>query len=120
MSGFNDMLARDAALVFANPNEFGESVVYVKQDGTTRNINAVVIRGGLGPVPGYDVGQSPIGEIHVANASPGGISGAEFKQGDRIRVDLNYTGTAQTYALIRPGSDGQSLSDPGMTRYGLR
>lgn len=87
MGLLDDALRRDA-VQFANSDVFAEPIVYVKPNGTTRNINAIVIRGVPDTLPG--VPQSLLGRIvgvWVANSTTRGVAESELLlRQDKLRV----------------------------------
>jgi hypothetical protein len=77
----HDTIIEDAKKVFANPQDFAESIVYHKRNGRTRPINAVVIREALGILPEDGDVVYPMFEIHVANDPSEGIASDELNLG---------------------------------------
>jgi hypothetical protein len=77
----HDTIIEDAIRVFANPQDFAETVVYYKRNGRSRKINAVVIREALGVLPEDGDVVYPMFEIHVANDASEGIESKELNLG---------------------------------------
>ena len=76
-----DTIIEDAKKVFANEEDFAESVVYYKRNGRSRKINAVVIREALGILPEDGDVVYQMFEIHVANDPIEGIASDELNLG---------------------------------------
>lgn len=104
MSRFATQFRRGAA-----PNlqrQFGETVVYYRADGVTRNITAIVVRESLAIIAelGDIVGANLI--VEVQNSATLGISSSEVDTGgDRISVALRNGETATQRSIVRVLSD---------------
>jgi hypothetical protein len=114
MSGFQDMLAADAA-IFVNADEFGEAVVYVPRNGATRSISAQVQR----EVPEGDEQLqgtiTPSLFVTVRNSNSIGISSAEVNTGgDKVRLAQRVGGATKDCPIIEVVSQ-----DPGMMKLRL-
>jgi len=77
----SDMIEQDAKNVFCNPADFAEPVVYYKENGKARHINAVVIRDALAILPEDGDTITPVFEVHVANDGVEGILSEELNLG---------------------------------------
>lgn len=102
-------MADDVTSVFLNTDEFAESVTYYpRQQGTTttrapRSISAVVFRESIQSVEenGGEV-LLPMWEVHVANNSTTGITGAELDiGGDLISFPPRDGETAKKKRIVR-------------------
>lgn len=77
----------DATVVFTSTNDFAESVVYRPLGGSSRTINAVVIRQLAELISDDENRVVPVFEVHVINETCTGISTAELNLGgDRIDI----------------------------------
>lgn len=97
----SDTIQSDATTVFVNSSDFAEAVTYVPSSGSTRSINAVVIRQTVAQVPegGFD---TPVFEVHVANSSTSGISSSEINVGaDAISMPVRIGDTATNRTIVR-------------------
>jgi hypothetical protein len=88
----HDMIKADAETVFCNANDFAEPVTYYPRIGSSREIQAVVIREALAILNEDGDNVIPLFEIHVANDSLTGIASDELNLGGdslefAIRVD---------------------------------
>jgi hypothetical protein len=93
---------RDDGLVLVTPTEFGEPVTYLKRNGFSRAISAVVIRQTV-TVLGED-GDSvlPIFEVHVHNNNVTGISSDELNRGgDGISIPVKVGELATRRTITR-------------------
>jgi hypothetical protein len=77
----HDTIIEDAKKVFANSQDFAESIVYYKRNGRSRKISAVVIREALSILPEDGDVVYPMFEIHVANDLTEGIESKELNLG---------------------------------------
>jgi hypothetical protein len=114
MGFVDDMLLDDMA---AFQDAFGETVVYLKHDGTTRTIKAIVDR----PEPSVD----GVGALNksiratVNNSSTTGIAATEIRFGAcKLRI-AEVRGGATVDMLIHKATDGDSWHDAGAVRLEL-
>ena len=115
---FKDQLAADAAAVFCNADEFGESVTYLKADGTSRSITALVIRN-IPQVDEMGVLRYAI-EAHVPNDATTGILDTEADfGGDQLRIAEREGGTDTVDLHIHKSSSGE-WHDAGMLHLELQ
>jgi hypothetical protein len=77
----HDTIRADATSVFCNANDFAEPVVYCPRSGSSRPIQAVVVREQLVILPEDGDNVTPIFEVHVANSSTDGIASDELNLG---------------------------------------
>lgn len=77
----HDVIIADGLSVFANPDDFAESVIYYNRSGVARCIDAVVIREALAILPEDGDAVTPVFEIHVHNDEDTGISSEELNLG---------------------------------------
>lgn len=97
----SDAIQDDASTVFVSTSDFAEAVTYVPSSGSTRSINAVVIRQTVAQVPegGFD---TPVFEVHVANSATLGVSSAELNVGaDAISIPVRIGDTATARTIVR-------------------
>ena len=98
----HDTIIEDANKVFANPQDFAESIVYYKRNGRSRKINAVVIREALAILPEDGDTVTPVFEIHVANDIVEGISSEELNLGgDMIAFAVRVGQAVERREIIR-------------------
>jgi hypothetical protein len=73
---FREQVAEDAALVFADPDTFGEEITYYPAGDTTkpRTIRALVYRGELGPRPEDELIQAVTVRLRIPNHALYGIT----------------------------------------------
>lgn len=117
MGVLDEILASDGeALV--DTDAFGESVTYVKKDGTTRSVKAVVFRQVPNvpaelPNPGHLV---PVCEIEVRNDTTYGIATSEVDLGaDKVQLSKRVDGSTESLRF------GQIVEqDQGTVRYRLK
>jgi hypothetical protein len=115
--GLLDSVITDDGAVFVDSDGFGESVVYLKGDGTTRSISATVFRLTPDDLQGA-AERTRIRrlELEVRNSATLGITPGELDLGkDRLQVAWRRGETATNWAIM------QILSqDAGMVRLLLR
>ena len=102
MGLLDTVLANDAAFL-ADIDEFGESISYIKRDGTTRAIVGIVVRNVLRRIAGAPTPQpiSPWIEVTVRNDATYGISTAEIDCGaDAISLPRRIGESAATLQLV--------------------
>ena len=98
----SDMIEQDAKAVFCNPNDFAEPVVYYKENGKARHINAVVIRDALAILPEDGDAITPVFEVHVANDVDEGIASDELNLGgDQIAFPVRVGKPPERRSVIR-------------------
>lgn len=95
-----DTIVDDALTVFTNPSDFAEPVTYTKATGSTRTINAVVIRDQWGSIPGTET-EAPLIEVHVANDATSGITSSEIVVGQDSLALAVRVGQAATRRFIQ-------------------
>lgn len=116
-----DLFLSDASAAFLNSSEFGEQVVYIKRDGTTRTINAIVDRTPPERVTSNGQVWAPKLTVSVANSATLGILAAELDAygNDRIRTCLRPGGTTYDFGAFIP-PPGQPWIDEGIITLELR
>lgn len=77
----HDTIKADATSVFCNADDFAEPVVYCPKSGSSRPIDAVVIREQLVILPEDGDNVTPLFEIHVDNDAVTGIASDELNLG---------------------------------------
>ena len=91
-----DTIIDDATAVFANEDDFAETVVYRPRSGGTRSISAVVIRQIAETISDEENRVVPVFEVHVANDSTNGIAADEINRGgDTIDIAERIGQTAK-------------------------
>lgn len=119
MGILDSILRADAALVFCDPNGFGEPVVYTFNPTgaapASKTYNAVVYRLIPEQLPGGGMA-SPVIEIELPN-DPSGVNGpaAINKNGDTITVADRQGGNATVHQI-----NAVMTQDAGMWRLRLR
>lgn len=74
-------IAADALTVFTSTDDFAEAVTYYPRSGSSRSINAVVLREQIATLAEDGDTVAPVWQIHVANDATSGISSAELNLG---------------------------------------
>lgn len=98
----HDMIQADAVNVFANPNDFAESVVYYPFSGEPRSIDVVVERQQVQLNPEDGDTLTPVFIVHVANDATEGISSDELNVGgDRIELAVRVGETPTLRTVMR-------------------
>ena len=77
----HDTVTEDAKKVFANPQDFAESIVYYKRNGRSRKINAVVVRDDSLQLPEASDLVTPRFMVYVSNDGSEGIESKELDLG---------------------------------------
>jgi hypothetical protein len=77
----HDTLTEDAKKVFANPQDFAESIVYYKRNGRSRKINAVVEREDSLQLPEASDLVTPRFMVYVSNDGSEGVESKELDLG---------------------------------------
>jgi hypothetical protein len=98
----HDLIKEDAKKVFANPDDFAESIVYYKRNGRSRKIDAVVVRDDSLQLPEASDLVTPRFTIHVANDETEGIASDELDLGgDQIGLSPRVGEQIDRRSIVR-------------------
>lgn len=98
----HDIIKADAVNVFANPNDFAESVVYYPYSGEPRTIDVVIERQQVQLNPEDGDTLTPVFLVHVANNATEGISSDELNVGgDTMEIAVRVGETPTMRRVIR-------------------
>ena len=98
----HDLIKEDAKKVFANPDDFAESIVYYKRNGRSRKIDAVVVRDDSLQLPEASDLVTPRFTIHVANDETEGIASDELDLGgDQIGLSPRVGEPIDRRSIVR-------------------
>lgn len=116
--GLISTILADDAVYFADADLVdSESIVYVKRDGTTRTINAVVQRRALEDLKSSSSRMLvPSIMITVTNSTTTGIATSEVDKGsDSVQLAERLGGTTRTLSILEIISQ-----DAGMVTYAVK
>lgn len=98
----HDTIIEDAKTVFANPQDFAESIVYYKRNGRSRKINAVVVRDDSLQLPEASDLVTPRFMVYVSNDGSEGIESKELDLGgDQIELSPRVGEPAERRSIVR-------------------
>lgn len=98
----HDIIKADAVNVFANSNDFAESVVYYPYLGEPRTIDVVIERQQVQLNPEDGDTLTPVFLVHVANNATEGISSEELNVGgDTMEIAVRVGETPTMRRVIR-------------------
>jgi hypothetical protein len=98
----HDTIIEDAKNVFANPQDFAESIVYYKRNGRSRKINAVVVRDDSLQLPEASELVTPRFMVYVSNDGSEGIESKELDLGgDQIGLSPRVGEPAERRSIVR-------------------
>lgn len=106
----HDVIKSDATSIFVNANDFGEEVKYIKSNGETRVINAVVAREAFAVLPEDGDSVTPVFEIVVANDLTYGISSSELNLGgDSLLFSVRVGSSPKKRSILRLTSHDEGM-----------
>lgn len=95
-------IASDAYTVFTSTDDFAESVTYRPRSGSTRAINAVVMREQIQIIGEDGDTVAPVWQVHVANDTTYGIASTELNLGgDQISLPPRDGKTAESRTITQ-------------------
>ncbi len=98
----HDTIIEDAKKVFANPQDFAESIVYYKRNGRSRKINAVVEREDSLQLPKASDLVTPLFRVRAPNDEAEGIASDELDLGgDQIGLSPRVGEPAERRSIVR-------------------
>ena len=98
----HDTIIEDAKKVFANPQDFAESIVYYKRNGRSRKINAVVVRDDSLQLSEASDLVTPRFMVYVSNDGSEGIESKELDLGgDQISLPPRVGEPAERRSVVR-------------------
>lgn len=98
----HDIIREDAFRVFANVNDFGETVTYIPLHGSARQITVVIDRQQVATMAEDSDALTPVFEIHVANDPIKGIASDKLDVGvDKLVFASRVGGELKARAIYR-------------------
>ena len=98
----HDTIIEDAKKVFANPQDFAESVVYYKRNGRSRKINAVVERDDSLQLQEASDLVTPVFKVRAPNDEVEGIASNELDLGgDQIGLSPRVGEPVERRSIVR-------------------
>ena len=98
----HDTIIEDAKKVFANPQDFAESVVYYKRNGRSRKISAVVEREDSLQLPEASDLVTPLFRVRAPNDEAEGIASDELDLGgDQIGLSPRVGEPIERRSIVR-------------------
>lgn len=94
-----DRLKSDMTDVFLNTDQFAETIIYKKRNGTQRTIKAIVYRDDERGRMEVDHGVAHVLSVYVTNDATLGVSSSEWDNGDSFIFSRDVGGDVETLML---------------------